>query len=194
MAKGNIKFTTRVRNAVDELSNDASLDLMVLKSGSLFSPVFRNGDYEWIKVMDSDGVLVGQRKVKNGEGANPTEEIGLLVGVVIQSEDATSQTKPNPLGKAAIGLVWHGIWVDVQNEGRRKMDHVHVLMLLPKGAAPKYQKSFATAKRNVENAASMMPDCATLIVSRGIGAQELATTIKKKVRPWFKGRGRPKAN
>jgi hypothetical protein len=192
MAKGNIKFTSRVRSAVESLWTDGDLKLLKLRSGSLFSPVFRS-DYEWLKVMDSDGMLVAPRKVKNREGANPTSEIELLIGVVIQSEDATSQTKPNPIGKAAIGHVVNGIWVDVENEGRKRLDRIHVLMLLPKGAAPKQQKPFATAKRNVENAADMMPDCETLIVSRGISGDELAKTIKKTVRPWFKGRGRPKA-
>lgn len=194
MAKGNTKFTTRARTAIGSLSDDKDLQLLPLKSSSLFSPVLRNGAYEWLKVMDSDGVLVGQRKVKSGEGANPTEEIELLVGVVIQSEDATSQTKPNPLGKAAIPHVANGIWVDLKVEGRRRLDRVYILMLLPKGAASKRQKKFDTAKRNVQNAADMMPDCETLVVSRGIKADALSKDIKKKVRPWLKGRGRPKEN
>jgi len=68
------------------------------------------------KVMDSDGLLVGRRRVKDGEGAKPTEEVNLFIGVVIQSEDSTSQTKPNPFGKAAIGTIRDGIWVDLIDE------------------------------------------------------------------------------
>jgi hypothetical protein len=194
MAKGNTKFTTRARAAVAKLWADADLSLLQLQSGSLFSPVFRNGDYEWVKLMDSDGTLVAPRKVKTGEGTDPVQEVELLIGVVIQSEDASSQTKPNPFGKAAIGHVRNGVWVDIEAEGRRRLDRVHVLMLLPKGAAPKHQKSFATAKRNVENAADLMPDCDVLEVPRGIRGDKLYSAIKTRVRPWFKGRGRPKAS
>ncbi len=194
MAKGNTKFTARARDAVVALWGDADLALLELNSGSLFSPVLRGGDYEWIKLMDSDGLLVAPRKIKAGEGAKPLGDAELLVGVVIQSEDATSQTKPNPFGKAAIGHVRNGVWADVKGEGRRRLDRVYVLMILPKGAAPKHQKAFATAKRNVENAADLMPDCETLVVARGISGKDLYPAIKTKVRPWFKGRGRPKAS
>lgn len=192
MKKGNIKFTTRVNNAVESLNEDRSLGLVRLKSGSMFSPAYRNGNYEWVKVMDSDGMLVCPRKVKAGEGAELKDEVSLLVGVVVQSEDSTSQTKPNPLGKASIGHITNGIWVDVSNEGRKRLDRLIILMLLPKGAAPARQKAFATAKRNVENAAAMMPDCEVLIIERGASSEVMAKEIKKIVRPLFKGRGRPK--
>jgi hypothetical protein len=194
MAKGNTKFTTRIRNAVDSLVDDSELGLIETHSGSLFSPVFRGGNYLWVKVMDSDGLLVGKRKVKAGEGVAPTDDIELLIGVVIQSEDATSQTKPNPLGKAAIAHVSNGIWIDVEGQGRRRLDQLFVLMILPEGASSKHRKMFDTAKRNVENAAGMMPECDTLVVPRGISTVSLIEKIKKKVRPRFKGRGRPIKN
>lgn len=193
MAKGNVKFTTRVGAAVKELASDPDLHLVPVRSGSLFTPVLRSGKYEWLKVMDSDGTLAGPREAKGGEGAEPKFKVELLIGVVLQSEEATSQTKPNPIGKASLGHVKNGIWIDVVNEGRKRLDRVHVLMLVPKGAAPKYQKSFKTAKQNVQNAADMMPDCEVTFVDRGISAKKLRDLIKTKVRPWFKGRGRPRA-
>ena len=194
MAKGAKKFTARARDAVTELCKDVDLSLLELASGSMFSPVMRGNDYEWIKLMDSDGLLVAPRTVKAGEGAPPLKNVEILVGVVVQSEDATSQTKPNPFGKAAIGHVGNGVWVDIKGEGRRRLDRVHVLMLLPRGSSGTRRKKFNTAKRNVQNAADLMPDCESLEVPRGISGEALCEAIRKQVRPWFKGRGRPKAS
>src|SRR4051794_25154992 len=118
MPKGNPKFTKRLRTAVDELLDDADLGLLTTTSGSLFSPIFINGKYRWAKVMDSDGLLVAPRPVSSGEGGPPGDTVELLVGVIIQSEEATSQPKPNPLGKASLPHIPNGIWIDVAKEGR----------------------------------------------------------------------------
>jgi len=194
MAKGNSKFTKRLRDAVESLHDDADLDLLTYTSGSLFTPVFKSGAYKWAKVMDSDGLLVAERAVGEGvdAGAAPPQAVKLLVGVVIQSEDATSQTKPNPLGKAALAHVPNGVWVDLAGV-RRRLDRVHVVFVLPKGAAPKHAKRFATAKRNVENAAALMLDAHPFPVARGASAAKIEATLGEFVRPFFKGPGRPKS-
>jgi hypothetical protein len=144
--------------------------------------------------MDSDGTLVGKRSVKPGEGADPAKEVELNIGVVIQSEDATSQSKSNPIGKATVGYADNGVWVDINADGRTRLDRVYVLMLLPSGAAPEHKKKFATARRNVENAADLTPDCLILEVPRGISSQKLYESIRSKIRPLFKGRGRPRTD
>ena len=192
MAKGNTKFTTRVNGAVDILFDDADLDLLKPKSNCLFTPVLREGKYEWIKLMDSDGTLIASRIVTSGEGGDPDNEVEITIGVIIQSEDATSLTKPNPFGKAAIGHARNGVWVDIKGEGRFRLDRVFIVMLLPKGAAPSQARNFERARRNVRNAADVMPDCEVLEVPRGISSNELAKQLKKRVRPKFKGKGRPK--
>ncbi len=195
MSKGNSKFTKRLREAVRQLQPNADLKLCPCRSGSLFTPVFESGKYLWAKVMDSDGLFVAERSVVQGTsaGAAPAQSVALLVGVVVQSEDATSQTKPNPLGKAALPHLPNGVWVDLDDGQRRRLDRVHVLFVLPKGAAPKHVKSFATAKRNVENAAAFMPDAYSLPVPRGASTATLLSALRTHVRPFFKGRGRPKA-
>lgn len=175
------------------LHADADLDLLPTTSGSLFSPVFSSGAYRWAKVMDSDGLLIAARPVAEGEGGAPAEPVELLVGVIVQSEEATSQTKPNPLGKASLAHIPNGIWVDLEEDGRRRLDRVLVLLVVPKGAAPKHQKKFATAKRNVENAAALMPDAQSLAVNRGRSAAKLQADLKATVRPFFKGPGRPRS-
>jgi hypothetical protein len=190
LAKGRTKFTKNLRNAVEQLIEDPDLGLWDTKSWSLFSPVFR-GDYIWIKVMDCDGLLVGPRRVKDGEGAKPAEDVNLTVGVVVQSEDSTSQTKPNPFGKAAICHTPNGIWVDRSNGERVRLDRLHILFVLPKGAPPAQQRSFETAKRNVINAAGAMRDTEAVEFPRGVSTATLATALREKIRPWFKGRGRP---
>ena len=140
--------------------------------------------------MDSDGLLVTKRAIHEGEGATSDNGTTLLLGVVIQSEDSTSQTKPNPLGKAAVGHLPFGVWVNA-NEGRLRLDRIQVLFVLPKGAAPSKATKFHTAKRNVENAADMMPDALAVEVPRGISEANLRAEILKRVRPFLRGRGRP---
>lgn len=192
MASGRTKFTRNLRDALARLANDRSLGLEQTHSVSLFSPIF-DGDYKWTKIMDSDGLLVGARRVKEnpGEGRKPGNDVYLRVGVIIQSEDSTSQTKPNPLGKAAVGAISTGVWVDLKNGERVRLDCVRVLFVLPRGAPPSQQRTFDTAKRNVTNAAHSMPDVEIMDVPRGIARDTLATMLTKKVRPWLKGRGRP---
>ena len=192
MPRGNTRFTARVKTALKLLHNNYDLELLPTKSASLFSPVLHGDYYEWVKVMVADGLLVGRRKVREGEGANPMEEVEILIGIVIQSEDSTSQGKPDPIGKAAIGHIANGIWIDIEKRGRRRLDRVHVLMLLPEGAAPAKKKKYETARRNAENAASFMPDCHVLSVSRKTSGEELASEIEEKIRRHLKGRGRPK--
>ena len=116
----NVKFTTRLSDAVHSLETGSGIRSVPCRSGSLFSPVYRDGKYKWIKVMDSDGLLIARRRVHPGEGGDPSTPVSLLLGVVVQSEDATSQTKPNPLGKAALSSVPYGIWVDT-NDGRQRL-------------------------------------------------------------------------
>jgi hypothetical protein len=161
-------------------------------TGSLFSPVYRKRNYRWAKVMDSDGLLVSYRKVHAGEGGAPVTDVRLLLGVVVQSEDSTSQTKPNPLGKAALPSVPNGIWVDLKGEGRRRIDRVLVVFVLPEGAAPSRRKRFMTAKRNVENAADLMLHAVAVApVRRGASAGSVAAAIMKLARPFLVGAGRP---
>jgi len=188
----NLKFTKRLGDAVRLLLEDASLGLARSDVGSLYAPVFRSGAYVWAKVMDSDGLLIAARPVKSGEGGSPSATVELLIGVVLQSEEATSQTKPNPLGKASLAHIANGVWVDLTGEGRRRLDRVFVVFVVPKGVAPKYRKTFATAKRNVENAAILFPDVATIEIDRGLSAAKIAPALKKAIRPYFKGPGKPK--
>ncbi|MBP9024750.1 MAG: hypothetical protein KBH81_01240 [Phycisphaerae bacterium] len=191
MAKGRTKFARNVRKAIQTLATDRDLALLRCRSGSLFSPVFRE-TYTWMKLMDSDGLLVGLRTVKNTncEGAAPVTPVNLTIGVIIQAEDATSQGKPNPFGKAAVGNVPLGVWFDQYRGNRLRLDRVFVLFVLPKGAPPSERKYFETAMRNVNNAADAMPDCDHLVVDRGISTADLLVKIKKKIRPWLKGSGR----
>jgi hypothetical protein len=191
MARGNTKFTARVRKAVEALRERETFASFQASSSSLFSPVLRNGAYTWMKVMDSDGTLISRRAVKGGEGAAPRECTHLLISVVLQSEDATSQTKPNPLGKAAIAHARNGVWVDIEGHGRRRLDRVYVLFIVPKGADPAHRRKYVTAKRNVQNAAEMIPDCNFLEVRRGIGARSLAEKINAAIGSWVRGKGRP---
>lgn len=187
----NAKFTARLSDAVRQLREDKSLKTMACDSGSLFSPVFRDRKYRWIKVMDSDGLLVSPRRVADDEGRSPAMPVDMFMGVVVQGEDATSQGKPNPVGKAALSHVPNGIWVDLSKRGRHRLDGVLVVFVLPEGAAPRRQARFQRAKRNVQNASDLMPGAKSVVVPRGASASAIAKALRSAVRGFLVGTGRP---
>ena len=189
------RFTARLTAALAELASGYGIATLPCRSGSLFTPVYRNARFEWLKVMDSDGLVTAVRRVHHvaGEGAAPEGETSLTLGVVVQSEDATAQTKPNPLGKASLSHIPNGVWVDLVHQGRVRLDRVLIVFVLPKGAAPSHRKSFAIAAHNVANAARIMPDAVTVPVERGASSTRIATTLVREIRPFLVGRGRPRS-
>ncbi len=79
--------------------------------------------------MDSDGLLVKEREVVR---ESPREhEANLRIGVIVQSEFTTSLSKPNPFGKALVNMLPFGIWVDLRDEVRIRLDRVYVLFVPP---------------------------------------------------------------
>lgn len=184
------KFTSRLSDALD-LVQESEKKYFLPDNRSLYSPVERKGGYyEWVKVMDSDGVLLAERPIKPGEGAQHTQAGKILVGVIIQSEDATSQTKPNPLGKAALPHVENGIWVTIKNV-RRRIDHFIVLFVLPEGQEQRRKRPFKTAQRNVRNALELMPGTCEIAIKRGASSEEIMQELCKEVRRVLVGKGRP---
>lgn len=190
MAKGNTKFTTRLSSAIETLHGDEDLALSRCECGSLYSPVFSGKRYEWLKVMDSDGLLVAPRRC---EGISLSAPVDLLLGTVIQSEETTSLTKPNPIGKAALPHIQNGIWVKVGGSLRR-LDRIQILFVVPKGTAQHHRKRFETTEANVLAAAALMPDTVALVIDRGWNASKIAEELKATVRSFFKGPGRPKGS
>ena len=189
------KFTDRLREALASLTANTSMNCRSAKTNCLYTPTYSQGKYVWIKLMDSDGTLINERPIHTivGEGAAPESETRLLLGVILQSEESTSQTKPNPLGKAALTHVPNGVWVDTEDGKRRRLDRFVVAFIMPKGAAPKHQKKFTTARKNVLNAAAVMPNAVAVEVERGVGFDALADRIATELRPFLVGKGRPRS-
>lgn len=189
------KFTARLRDATDVIVSDASMKCIHAKTNCLYTPTYFNGKYVWIKLMDSDGTLLSTRPVHSieGEGASPSVESRLLLGVILQSEDATSLTKPNPLGKASLHHVPNGVWIDTHHGDRRRLDNFVVTFVLPKGAAHKDKKRFERSRKNVVNAATVMPNAVWVEVERGRSASSIAEVLRKELRPFLVGRGRPRS-
>jgi hypothetical protein len=188
----NKEFKSRLNGALGILRKE--MNLMKPKSQRLFTPIFENRSYRWAIAMDSDGILAAERRIAEGEANEPKNKQILCVGVLIQSEYTTSNTKPNPFGKAAVGQVPFGVWFDTEDGNRVRFDRAHILFVLPKFVAPKYKKGFETVRRNVENAAAAMPDVEVLVLERRWGRKEVAKRLKKHVRKWLKGVGRPNSS
>ena len=188
----NSEFKSRLKAAVLQIVNDMTLD--DLASQRLYTPIFRDGKYTWVSPMDSDGLLVRERTV--GWERNQSEaEVRLRIGVIIQAEATTSLTKPNPFGKALVGSLPLGAWVDLKldNGGihRVRLDRSYVLFVVPKGAAAPHKRTYEIARTNVSNAAAATDGAHMIEVSRGDAAAELARKLQRVVQKWLVGRGRP---
>ena len=192
--RGRQRFTARLKAAVATVST--KLKLEDVQKVSLYTPVRRGGAYEWIRLMDSDGLLVTTKKVQWGAKDEDVSE--LRIGVVIQSESSTSLTKPNAFGKALVGKLPLGIWVDVKardnGERRRvRLDHAYVLFVLPTPAAKEKAKIASKAAQNVANALEAADDVHVLPIPMGSAASKMAELIESTVRGWLVGRGRPRS-
>ncbi|WP_139350692.1 hypothetical protein [Rhodanobacter sp. C01] len=187
------RFTTRLRDAVLSIDNQEALKCEKATSNSLYTPLYSSGKYRWMKVMESDGTLVAWRPVNGGDGRQPTQTTHLMFGVVIQSEDATSQVKANPLGKAFLTKISTGIFVDLRDGTRCRIDNLLVVFVLPKGAEARRQKTFARAKKYVTNTAALVDDVVAIEVARGASAEDIKTVIVEEIRPFLFGAGRPKS-
>jgi hypothetical protein len=145
--------------------------------------------------MDSDGLLIKTKTVKSD---NPDQLTELRIGVIVQSEKTTSLSKPNPFGKALVGKLPLGIWVDVKDKAsgackRVRLDHAYVLFVLPTPAASAQAKVSAKAAQNVENALAAADDVHVLRLRQGSAASDMAKEITKQARAWLVGPGRPRA-
>ncbi|MBB5877627.1 hypothetical protein [Xanthomonas sp. 3498] len=187
------RFTTRLRDAIVAIDDADNFKCVKATSNSLYTPLYAAGKYRWMKVMESDGTLVAWRTVSGGDGRQPVEATHLTFGVVIQSEDATSQVKANPLGKAFLTKISTGIFVDLSDGSRRRIDNLLVVFVLPKGAAAHRQKTFARAKKYVNNTAELVEDVVAIEVPRGASAEDIKLAIIEEVRPFLFGAGRPKS-
>ena len=189
------KFTQRLSQALDQLVEDASMKCYLTKTACLYTPTYEKGKYVWIKLMDSDGTLLSERPVhpKDGEGSAPQASTRLLLGVIIQSEDSTSQTKPNPLGKASLSHVPNGVWVDTCDGARRRLDNFVVTFVLPKGTSAKHREKFSRSRKNVLNAATVMPNAVAVEVNRGDSSAKIGELLKLELRPFLVGKGRPRS-
>jgi|GEM_PF-3506608 len=188
--KGRPKFTKQLSKALKHLTNTEP-KLLTTKSANLFSPVYISGKYEWITLVATDGLLVSERLIGKGTPQART----ILVGVIIQSEQATSQTKPNPLGKAAAVMTPLGLWVDLKRdkvESRERLDVVKTFLVVPKPSDAKRKVKHAAVWQNVKNVADTVDHASMLELNQGDSSDKIAQKVMDESRRFLLGKGRPR--
>lgn len=191
--RGRPKFTEQLKKAIRKLAKDGQL--LEPKSFHLYSPVYKGGKFIWVRLLGSDGILARERyTVASDEGGREP----IVVAVVVQSEQATSATKPNPLGKAAAALAPLGLWADFKKRNgnkvqveRRRLDVIRVLLLLPKPAALDRQSAFETARQNVQNVVDTVVHAESQEAPQGAKPDAIESAIMSNARRWLFGKGRP---
>ena len=189
------KFEDRLKSAIQGLVKPEKL--LTPYDYDLWTPTYKDGKYIWVKIMGSDGLLLAPRKTaKSGEKAGSQRSI--LVGVVIQCEQTTSQTKPNPFGKASISQVPFGVWVDVrQQKGsavRQRLDVVRVALIAPEPSAYKAKKKFKIVSQNLDGVSALFVDTDVLKIAQGAGAKDIEAALMDKFRGFLKGPGKPESS
>ena len=187
--RGRPKFTEQLAKALASLVSREP-KLIQTENAQLYSLVFKSGKYQWITLLASDGLLLSNWHTAKDKGPKRT----ILVGVVIQSEQATSQTKPNPLGEAAAAMTPLGLWVDLLRDGqpsRERLDVVHVLLLVPEPSDAPRRRKHSMVRRNVQNVVDTVEQAHMLEMNQGDNDVTIAEKLMNKARPWLFGRGRP---
>jgi len=186
------KFEDRLKAALKGATT--SEKLLTPHDYDLWSLTYTEGKYMWVKIMGSDGLLLSSRKTAKSETKAGSER-QILVGVVIQCEQSTSHTKPNPFGKASISQVPFGVWVDVKSSkgavSRQRLDVVRVALVAPEPREYKAKKKFQTIERNLEGVAALLVDTEILPIAQGAGAQLIERELMTRFRGFLKGPGNP---
>jgi hypothetical protein len=186
---GRPKFTAQLSKALIALRKQES-KLLEPDNHQLYSLVYKGGKYQWITLVATDGLLISEWHTDDATG--PKRKI--LVGVVIQSEQSTSQTKPNPLGKAAAALTPLGLWVDIKRDGkssRERLDVSQVLLLVPEPSDAERKKKHPMVRQNVKNVVDTVEQAHMLELKQGANSTEIASQLADETRRWLFGRGRP---
>lgn len=107
-------FKAKVKAAASALRTD--LGCIETKTQRLYTAYWKKGSTPaWMSPMDTDGLLIRERTMKDGEAApGKVKTTPALLGVIIQVEETTARTRPNPYGKAGVVNVPLGLWVDRQ--------------------------------------------------------------------------------
>lgn len=187
--QGRPKFTTQLSKALTKLRKEETR-LLEADNSQLYSLTYKGGKYQWITLVATDGLLLSEWHTDEKTG--PRRKI--LIGIVIQSEQATSETKPNPLGKAAAAMTPLGLWVDVRRAGnvsRERLDVAQVLLIVPEPTDAKRKKKHPMIRQNVKNVVDTVEQAHMLELKQGDNDGKIAEQLIKKTRPWLFGRGRP---
>lgn len=180
MSKGNTEFKHRVGKAVVRLRSNLGLEEMACDM--LRTPYWDGQHFVWTNLMGTDGLLVRRHDVVKGQGVCDQTHEPFWVGVLVQSEFATSDGIPNPFGKAASPLAPNGVWVDTKAHGRVRLGHCHVLLLVPQAQAASQRTRNVTAARNARKAERSFRDCTSLTVPKGDSTDRLVAGLEKKAK------------
>jgi hypothetical protein len=191
--QGNREFEKRLKKALSLLAS--CLNLIEPADFDLWSLSSIKGTYTWLKLMGSDGLLLARRKTARSMKDKPGSEREILVGIVIQCEQSTGKTKPNPFGKASVGEVPFGVWVDVaiapRNIQRQRLDVVQIALVVPKPTNFYQRQGFHTVETNIRNIARILPQTSACVIPQGTSAAKIARALEVAFRAVLKGKGAP---
>lgn len=187
-------FKQTIREAADTAATQ--LGCVAPATRRLYTPFWKAGSYSWLSPMDSDGLLLAKREAVGGApGSCPLKGCDvpqLLLGVVVQVEEATGATKPNPYGKASVVDAPLGLWVDIWEGSdaagwtrcRRRLDHTWVLFVT--------RDDLPGVHANLEVVTTTNKSSWYLTFKSSASVDVVATKLTSEVRGFLVGRGRPK--
>jgi hypothetical protein len=182
-------FKARAKAATAELRDE--LGCVPTRTQRLYTAYWMKGSTPaWMSPMDTDGLLVRERRVKDGD-APPKFAVTYpsLLGVIIQVEETTARTRPNPYGKAGVVNVPLGLWVDRWYEPdqtwmRERLTHAWVLFVT--------RDDLAYVISNLENVRAANRDAYYCAVKAKASTAQIKAALRKQVYAYLVGVGRPR--
>lgn len=186
MAKGNVTFKHRVSAAVETLIDASTNKLEKPVSYSLFMLRKGPGGLVWAKLMQADGLLLRFTDAKHDEAAECANQVRVLRGIIVQTEETTSNTVPDPLGKAFVPTTPGGVWVDLGTTTRRnrvRIDFPTVLFVTPKPTSTlaKVKADFAKRKGTLDKVVAASPFALLEVVNQGDSQASIAAQVLARV-------------
>lgn len=174
------KFKKRVEDAIAKLVVDNKL--VNLSGNTLCTPMKIDGKWKWMSFCESDGILARFLDVAKGEVAKPDTCSEVLAGVMIESEESTSDSLLNPWGKSCIPSIPNGVWIDLKDQHGRKRHVLTIVEIIlvtpePKSTTASTQKKFRTRKSILQRVESAAPHVSLLIAGKNDSGDVLAGKI-----------------
>jgi hypothetical protein len=181
----NTIFKNRLAQAVEQLV--VARELLSIKKNCLYTPARIEGECVWTEFSRPDGLLARRITVDKGRPDKADEHSDVIACVMVESEETTSDSLLNPWGKSCIPTIPNGVWIDIEEEEKRKrciLTTAHVILVTPEptNTTAKVQRKWRRRLSILQRVDAAAAGMTLVVAERGIGAEALAAKLWTKAK------------